>query len=318
MKLLVISENEAGQRLNKFLGKYLNEAPSSFIYKMLRKKNITLNGKKASGNEKLEENDEVKLFLAEETIEKFINTTRNGIEKIKSNLDIIYEDAHVLFLNKPAGMLSQKAKDTDISIVEHIISYMLETSQISTEELQRFRPSVCNRLDRNTSGFIIAGKSLLGLQVMSQIIKDRSIKKFYRCVVKGSVSKEQFIKGYLEKDENTNKVKILAKPTPQAKYIETQYKPIYTSQEYSVLEVELITGRSHQIRAHLASIGHPIIGDPKYGNPKENSVYAKQYGIKHQMLHSYRVILPQINEMPEISNKEFVAKEPECFGYFYK
>lgn len=318
MKLLVISENEAGQRLNKFLGKYLAQAPSSFIYKMLRKKNITLNGKKASGNEKLEEHDEIKLFLAEETIEKFISHKTNQLENVSSDLDIIYEDAHVLFLNKPAGMLSQKAQDADISIVEHIISYLLETNQISHEELQRFRPSVCNRLDRNTSGFIIAGKSLLGLQIMSKIIKERSIQKFYRCVVKGSVNKEQFIKGYLEKDERTNKVKILPSPSPNAKYIETQYTPIYSSKEYSILEVELITGRSHQIRAHLASIGHPIIGDNKYGDRKGNLLYEKKYRIKHQMLHSYRVILPHLDEMPEISNKEFVAKEPEYFYYFYK
>lgn len=315
MKSIIVSENEAGQRLNKFLNKYLNEAPNSFIYKMLRKKNITLNEKKASGNEKLEKNDLIQLFLSDETIDKFSN---NKFKKVHADLNIIYEDSHVLFVNKPAGILSQKAKDTDISIVEHILSYLIDSNQMTIDELQTFKPSICNRLDRNTSGFIIAGKSLLGLQVMSRMIKERTVQKFYRCIVKGNVKEEKYLKGYLLKDEKLNKVHIDSKPIANSKYIETKYNPVYHTEEYSILEVELITGRSHQIRAHLASIGHPIIGDHKYGDARINLFYKKQLGINHQLLHSYRIVIPQLTELPNLSNKEFVAKEPEYFSEFYK
>ncbi|RDU23026.1 RluA family pseudouridine synthase [Anaerosacchariphilus polymeriproducens] len=315
MKSIIVSENEAGQRLNKFLNKYLNEAPNSFIYKMLRKKNITLNEKKASGSEKLERNDIIKLFLSDETIDKFSN---NKFKKVHANLNIIYEDSHVLFVNKPAGILSQKAKDTDVSIIEHILSYLVESNQLTLNELQTFRPSICNRLDRNTSGFMIAGKSLLGLQVMSRIIKDRTVQKFYRAIVKGNVKEEKYLKGYLVKEEKLNKVNIYSKSISNSKYIETKYIPVYHTEEYSILEVELITGRSHQIRAHLASIGHPIIGDDKYGDAKVNLFYKKHSGINHQLLHSYRIVIPQLEELPNLSNKEFIAKEPEYFAQFYK
>ena len=186
MRSLIVSENESGQRLDKLLAKYLNLAGKGFLYKMMRKKNITLNGKKCDGSEKLVQGDEVKLFFSEETIEKFSSHTLQEVKKV--NLHIIYEDDHILLVNKPSGMLSQKAKDTDESLVEYIIDYLISSGQLSTEQLQSFRPSVCNRLDRNTSGLVVAGKSLPGLQIMSAVFKDRSLHKYYRCVVKGRVT----------------------------------------------------------------------------------------------------------------------------------
>ena len=183
MRLVTVTKNEAGQRLDKLMFKYMNLAGKSFIYKMIRKKNITLNGKKCDGSEKLAEGDEIRLFLAEETIEKFSEVK---IQKVKKTaLDIVYEDKDVIFINKPAGMLSQKAKDSDESLVEYLIDYLLGSGQLSKEELKSFRPSVCNRLDRNTSGLVAAGKSLLGLQVLSKAIKERTIGKYYLCIVKG-------------------------------------------------------------------------------------------------------------------------------------
>ena len=203
MKIITVTENEAGQRLDKLLQKYLNEAGKGFIYKMLRKKNITLNGKKADGSEKLVCNDEVKLFLSDETIEKFSSVQ---ITKASTNLDIIYEDNNVMILNKPAGMLSQKAKESDISMVEYIINYLLDSNQMTKEQLRSFKPSVCNRLDRNTSGIIVAGKSLLGLQEMSKLLKERTMHKYYYCIVNGRLDKKCHLKGYLVKNEKTNKV----------------------------------------------------------------------------------------------------------------
>ena len=152
MQEIIVSANEAGQRFDKLLAKYLNEAPKSFLYKMLRKKNIVLNGKKATGNEKLEVGDSIKLFLADETIEKF---SKVQIQHTKKKLDVIYEDDHILLINKPAGMLSQKAEAKDESLVEHVISYMLDSGQLTEADLRSFKPSICNRLDRNTSGLEI-------------------------------------------------------------------------------------------------------------------------------------------------------------------
>lgn len=325
MREIIITENEAGQRFDKMLAKYLKEAPKSFLYKMLRKKNIVLNGKKATGNEKLQLQDSVKLFLSEETIQKFSGEELRIVDS-SVQLDVIYEDHDVIFLNKPVGMLSQKAKDTDVSINEHLISYLVKKGQITTEELKTFRPSICNRLDRNTSGLIVAGKSLLGLQTMNELFKNRTLEKYYLCLVKGVVTEAQKIEGYLVKDERTNKVQITKeKPVNAASksdsenvnsidVIQTEYRPLTTGKDVSLLEVHLITGKTHQIRAHLASIGHPIIGDYKYGQKNVNDLYKEKYGLKSQFLHSYRLVLPDLSDtLPAISKKEYKAELPKLF-----
>ncbi len=312
MQSIKINNNEAGQRLDKLLAKYLNKAPKSFLYKMLRKKNITLNGKKADGNEKLEINDEVKLFLSDDTIEKFSELI---INKVNSNkLDIIYENENVLIINKPSGMLSQKAKDTDISMIEYIISYMLDNNKITESELKSFKPSVCNRLDRNTSGIVIAGKTLIGLQKMSELLRDRNLNKYYRCIVNGNITEKQFIDGWLYKNEKTNKVTILEKERGDASYIKTEYTPISHGNGITFLEVKLLTGRSHQIRAHLASIGHSIIGDYKYGNKGVNDSYKEKYKVESQLLHSYRLELPKLEDpFGDMSNMIISARLPLIF-----
>lgn len=311
MQEIIVSANEAGQRFDKLLAKYLNEAPKSFIYKMLRKKNIVLNGKKATGNEKLAVGDSVKLFLADETIEKF---SKISIAHTNKKLDILYEDEHVLLINKPVGMLSQKAEAKDESLVEHIISYMLESGELTEAELRKFKPSICNRLDRNTSGLIVAGKSLVGLQVMGELFKERSLKKYYRCLVSGKVSEKQYIKGYLKKDEATNKVTVSQNEVPDSLPIETEYEPIWANDSCTLLEVHLITGRTHQIRAHLASQKHPIIGDYKYGNRRINDSFKEKYKLQSQLLHAYRLEMPELaGELENLSNKQFVAPLPSLF-----
>jgi 23S rRNA pseudouridine955/2504/2580 synthase len=193
MKQFYVQQNEAGQRLDKLLLKLLNKAPKSFIYKMLRKKNIVLNGKKADGSEKLVVQDEIKLFLSDETIEQFNEPVDTTV--VDHKLTILYEDRHILIINKPLGILSQKAVKEDVSIVEHIISYLLTSGQITREQLASFKPAVCNRLDRNTSGILIAGKSLLGLQEMARLLKDRGLDKYYLCIVKGKVEGKKRIEG---------------------------------------------------------------------------------------------------------------------------
>lgn len=310
-----ITENESGQRLDKYLGKFLREAPKSFLYKMLRKKNIVLNGKKATGQEKLHTGDCVKLFLSDETIEKFSGKAVRKSSFAKTvKLDIIYEDEHILLLNKPVGMLSQKAKETDVSAVEHLIGYLLHSGQISEEELRTFRPSVCNRLDRNTSGLLAAGKSLSGLQELSRLFKERTLAKYYLCPVVGRVENGAHIHGFLHKDEKTNKVEILSGEVPGSSAIETEYRPLAFGRDATLLKVHLITGKTHQIRAHLASIGHPIFGDYKYGGRTVNDTYQERYGLNHQLLHAYRLEMPkQEGVLKNVSEKTFLAEPPDLF-----
>lgn len=316
MQELHVTENEAGQRLDKLLAKFLNQAPKSFLYKMMRKKNIVLNGKKCTGNEKLKQGDSIKLFFSDETIEKFSAGTYAIPKKEKINmLPIIYEDEQVLLMNKPVGVLSQKAKDSDVSAVEILINYLMETNQLSKEQFRTFHPSICNRLDRNTSGILVAGKTLPALQEMNRFFKERTIAKYYRCLVKGRVIKsEDYIKGYLVKDQKTNKVSITKKKTEEGVPIETEYCVIQSNDEVSLLEVHLITGKTHQIRAHLASIGHPIIGDYKYGDKQINEMYRQAYGLKSQLLHAYRLEMPSSNgSLAYLNDKKFVAELPDKF-----
>ncbi|MDF2511415.1 MAG: hypothetical protein K0S04_1281 [Herbinix sp.] len=356
MKEFHVQQNEAGQRLDKLLAKLLNKAPKSFIYKMLRKKNITLNGKKADGSEKLAVQDEIKLFLSDETIEQFseqVAPVEIETTKVEHSLNVIYEDKHIMVLNKPLGILSQKAEKDDVSMVEIVISYLLKSKQITKEQLVSFKPAICNRLDRNTGGILIAGKSLLGLQEMAKLLKSRALNKYYLCIVKDKVEEKRRIEGYLSKDEEKNQVKIYKDQVENTEYICTEYEPLaYSSNalkdaavakeeaylrnlkkssqpdqiipeaaegNYTLLQVKLITGRSHQIRAHLASIGHPIIGDFKYGDQKTNHFFRKKYGLTHQLLHSQRMVFPMLEgELAYLSGKEFIAEVPELFAKIKK
>ena len=312
MKLITVAEHEAGQRLDKLLAKYLDQAPKSFFYKMLRKKNITLNGKKAAGNEKLVVRDEIRLFLSDETIAGF--TGKKEIVHTSGKLDIVYENRHMMLINKPCGVLSQRAEKEDISVVEQLISHLLETGEVTEDMLATFRPSVCNRLDRNTSGILVAGKTLLGLQTMSELIQKRELRKFYLCIVSGVVKEASEAKGFLWKNEKTNQVKILKKQEGDAKPIHTRYRPLADNGRDTLLEVELLTGRTHQIRAHLASIGHALYGDTKYGKTELNRRLSKEFGLKHQLLHAYCLEMPVLTgEFSDLSQKKFYAPVPEQF-----
>lgn len=345
MREVIISEREEGQRLDRYLEKYMPDAPKSFFYKMMRKKNIVLNGKKVSGSERIQTGDQIKLFLADETIEGFrsgkkaqevdlgaqqmpqakrlekgarqmpqAKRSTNGARQMSPAkrlekgarqgkielqqghydrnlppLQIVYEDAQFLVVNKPVGVLSQKADRNDRSIVEQITDYLADNAADDT-----FRPGICNRLDRNTSGLIVAGKTVRALQDMNKRFKERTICKYYLCVVHGSVLKKQYLKGYLEKDSRTNKVTVRQQPGPNSVPIATEYLPLqqgmYQGESFTLLQVHLITGKSHQIRAHLASIGHPLVGDVKYSTKRASAFDREQLHQRVQLLHAWQLI----------------------------
>ena len=295
MKEFIIQKNEANQRLDKYLKKLLPNAGTSFLYKMLRKKNITCNGKKADGTEILREQDRINLYFSDETFLKFstnLDALREEMDYLKSlpmkGLKIVYEDQGMLIADKPVNMLSQKASVSDISANERLLGYLIRENKLTPEEYLTFHPSVCNRLDRNTTGLIIMDKTLERTQEIAEGLKDRSIHKYYRAIVKGIVPKGSHLSGYLTKNEKTNEVHISASKQGEAVWVETAYEPVAHNEHFTLLEIHLITGKTHQIRAHLASIGYPILGDPKYGDPTVNAELKKR-GISLQLLHAYRL-----------------------------
>ncbi len=320
MREFTISDREAGQRMDKYLRRMLSAAPQSFVYKMLRKKNIVLNGAKASGSEILKAGDVLALYLSEETFTKFApafadekpeafspdsaenkanREEKTGRSPKSDALDIVYEDEDILIFNKPAGLLSQKAKPGDDSANDRVISYLLDSGQITEEELRTFHPSVCNRLDRNTAGLLIAGKTMRGLRETAELLRGRELAKYYHALVAGAVEEEARLCGFLVKDEAGNRVRLVAEGEGDS--IETAYRPLARYGDATLLEVRLITGKPHQIRAHLSSVGHPVLGDAKYGDADLNRALRQATGLTGQLLVSCRMEFPdgRIVEIPD-------------------
>lgn len=324
MKEFVITEKDAGSRLDKQLHKILGNCGSGFIYKMLRKKNITLNGSKAEGNEHLITGDVIRIYFSDETFDKLAGSKTfmmTGVSKgYRADKLIVHEDEDIIILNKPAGLLSQKASDADVSVNELCIGYLLDKNEITDDSLMMFRPSICNRLDRNTSGLIIFAKNYPAAAAVSEMLKYRTVHKYYKCLVKGHIENSERIDGYILKNKASNKVEIFREPKDGAYKIITSYVPLEANEEYTLLEVELITGKSHQIRAHLSSIGHPIIGDHKYGDRSVNLFFKDRFGIDHQMLHAYKLVMPSMSDgcLCKLSEGEFEAPLPDDFKSLLK
>lgn len=311
MKEVNITGKEENQRLDKFLLKYFNNAPKSFVYKMLRKKRIKFNGKKAEGNEIIKNGDKLQMYIAPETMDSLMS--EKEIVKAERHFGIVYEDDNILVVSKPAGLLSHPESSADKNtLIDQILYYLYEKGEYDMSKESSFTPAICNRLDRNTGGIVIAGKNLAAVQAVNKAIAQRKIKKYYITMVRGEFTQEKELFGYHFKDELTNTVKVLKKEAPGAKKIFTKVKPIAVKDNFSLLEIDLITGKSHQIRAHLKSMGYPVIGDRKYGEMRVNTRFKDKYGLNNQFLFAYKIAWHE-NEgvMAYLNGKEFTAVLPD-------
>ena len=286
MRELKIGKNDAGQRLDKFITKTL-DLPTSLLYKSIRLKKIKVNRKRAENNTVLLEGDTVQCFLAEEFFEKKV--TRHSFESITPRLDIVYEDENILLLNKRPGVSVHEDEDGSTNtLITHVQAYLYAKGEYDPDSEQSFAPALCNRIDRNTGGIVIAAKNAEALRVMNAKIKAREIDKFYLAAVHGiPKEREKTLHGYLLKDDKNNIVQVWDKNPPRrAKEIITKYKVVATAAQTALLEVELLTGRTHQIRAHMAHVGHPLVGDGKYG-AKDNKKNIALYCSKITLTHPY-------------------------------
>lgn len=303
MNEVKITNKDKGQRIDKFVRKYLNDAPLSFIYKLFRKKDIKVNGKKVDINYIIEENDIIQIYLKEDLLKEFNKPKQ--IEKEKINLDIIYEDDNLLMINKDQNVLVHEGEENKKAntLNNMILNYLLSKGEYSPSDT--YTPSCVHRLDRNTSGIIIASKNLETSKILLELFKDKdNLEKYYIALTKGKTKDKDIINKRLLKDEKKKTVTV----SNQGLEAITEYKRITHNENYSLLKVKLLTGRTHQIRVHLNSINHPLINDEKYGDYKANKEFAEKYNYKYQFLHSYIIKFKDMpNKLKYLENKVFTA-----------
>ena len=284
-RIVTIGKNDAGQRLDKFLTKTYPNLPQSVLYKCIRTKDVKRNGKRCQRDDRLQEGDELSLYWQEE----FFQTAPKEYDFLKAPkaLSIVYEDENMMLLDKKPGLIVHPDQNYHFdSLIARVQHYLYDKGEYDPQGENAFAPALVNRIDRNTGGIVLAAKNAEALRILNQKVKDRELVKLYLCVVCGRLSqKEGLLTGYLEKNEAQNRVYILKKPKEGAKAIRTKYRVLAEKRDFSLLEVELLTGRTHQIRAHFASIGHPLAGDGKYGKNAVN----KGIGFPYQALYSYKL-----------------------------
>ena len=308
MKSFTIAKNDAGQRLDKFITKAVPLLPQGLMYKYIRTKRIKVNSKRSEISYKLVEGDTVDMYINDE----FFAPAKEHFDFLSASkkLDIIYEDENILLLNKKVGLLSHP-DDTEYNdtLITRVKRYLYEKGEYDPRDEQSFTPSLVNRIDRNTGGIVIAAKNAESLRILNQKLKDRELEKYYLCVIHGSMKqKSGVLEGWLTKDEKKNKVTVSERRTECAKQIRTKYSVLAENGGLSLVEVELLTGRTHQIRAHFASVGHPLLGDGKYGSNAIN----KPLGYKKQFLYSYKLKFAFTTDagiLEYLNGRTFIAPE---------
>ena len=314
---ITVTKNDAGQRLDKFLTKTYKQLPMSLLYKAIRKKDIRLNGKRCDAADRLCEGDVIGLFLPDDVLKETAPTYE--FMRASKTLDIVYEDEHILLLNKKVGLLvhPDDREFTD-TLIFRVQRYLYEKGEYDPTAENSFAPALVNRIDRNTAGIVIAAKTAVALRVLNDKLKHREIQKYYQCIVHGSMPKrEDTLEGYLEKNEVQNRVYISDKPKEGARTVRTRYRVLAERDGLTLLEIHLLTGRTHQIRAHLASIGHPLLGDGKYGSNTLN----KGTGFDKQALCSYRLkfdFTSPADELDYLNGKQFTLDDIWFVDLFYE
>ncbi len=310
MRTITITKNDGGQRLDKFLTKRFRTMPKSLMHKYIRTKYIKLNGKKTTPEVFIHEGDVLTLYIKDE----FFEESKKEYEFMKASkkLDLVYEDENIMLIDKKPGVIVHQDKNYDADcIVNRVQRYLFEKGEYDPETDKAFSPALVNRIDRNTGGIIIGAKNATALRVLNEKVRTREIRKFYLCVVKGCPKKKaDTLKDYLVKNESKNTVKVSKNETKNSKEIITKYKVVsYDKQrDLSLCEVELLTGRTHQIRAHMAYIGHPLLGDEKYGDKALN----RRFHQNHQLLCSYKLKFDfesVAGELQYLNSKEYSLKE---------
>ncbi|MEE0969151.1 MAG: RluA family pseudouridine synthase [Clostridia bacterium] len=286
MRSIEIKKNDAGQRLDKFLTKAVKGLPTSLMYKYIRTKKIKVNRKRTEQKYQLAEGDIIDLFIRDEFFES-PESDRSAIERIVPKINVVYEDENIILVNKrPGVVVHEDSEAKDNTLIMHIQAYLFRKGEYDMANEQSFAPALCNRIDRNTGGIVIAAKNAAALRTMNEKIKNNEISKFYLCAIHGVPKKKsEELHGYLLKDSASNMVKVFDRKTAGAKEIITRYRVIESKGNIALAEVELVTGRTHQIRAHMAHIGHPLVGDGKYGINKND----REKGYKYQALYAYKL-----------------------------